>query len=68
MKARQILTLATLATILLLAIPTTQSKPHNLRTDHSTLYRLFHAPGQDLFVRGYEGEGQRPENQHVSYA
>ena len=63
MNARQILTLATLATVAT-AIPI-QSKPHHLRTDHSTLYRLFHAPGQDLFVRGYEGQGQR-ENQHVS--
>ena len=60
MKASLILTiLATLAPIL-------SAKPHQLH-HHNHLYRLFHAPGQDLFVRGYADlEEHLPKNQPVS--
>ena len=57
MKASLIATI--LATSAVLSV---HSRPLQ-ETDHSTLYRLFHAPGQDLFVRGYVGHA---ENQIVS--
>ena len=59
MKASLIATI--LATSAVLSV---HSRPLQ-ETDHSTLYRLFHAPGQDLFVRGYIGH---EENHNVSRA
>jgi len=43
------------------AVFSAQSQPLQ-GTDHSTLYRLFHAPGQDLFVRGYVGHEDNQQN------
>ena len=52
--------------ILIICVTFTVGLPAT-RHHHSALYRLFHAPGQDLFVRGYVGNEENQEkNQAVS--